>query len=165
MNITQPHLTPFIMVLTESIPPRLVNSINVPPFVSTKTTITLNWNVLDLRNNCTIKSVTTECNYSYTEGYGFVLKESGVSNFTANHVNPHIVRLVVSDLSPFTKYICWVWVNNTAGRSMESLPISVFTQEDGILTTFKEYISILLLKIRQHKEFNILISIHIPGRN
>lgn len=120
----------YIFPYTVTIPPKLVNSINVPPFTSTRTTITLNWNVLDPRNNCSIDSVLTECNYSYTEGYGFEVKEKGTSNRTTQGQNPRIVRLLVEDLSPFTKYICWGWTINSAGWSNFGMPVPVFTKED-----------------------------------
>ncbi|OXU30036.1 hypothetical protein TSAR_017032 [Trichomalopsis sarcophagae] len=113
-----------------TIAPKLVNSINVPPFISTRTTITLNWNVLDQKNNCSIDSVWTDCNYSYTEGYGFEVKERGTTNVTTHGQNPRIVRLLVQDLSPFTKYICWGWTINSAGWSRFGMPVPVFTKQD-----------------------------------
>lgn len=103
----------------------------IPPITSTKNTITLNWYLYDEKNNCSIDMVLTRCNHVYTEGYGYEVKETSWSNHTDLGQNPRIVRLVVEDLSPFTKYLCSGWIINSAGWSYPWFPVSFNTKEDG----------------------------------
>lgn len=87
--------------------------------------------MLDLRNNCSIKSIDTECTYVNNSGYGFDI-HNGNTSYPVNGENPHTVRLVIDDLSPYSVYNCFGSVINVAGQSAKDVPITVPTKEAGM---------------------------------
>ncbi|XP_014227705.1 uncharacterized protein LOC106653007 [Trichogramma pretiosum] len=111
--------------------PKLINQQNLPPFTSTKSSITLQWHVQNEASNCSVQSVSTECNLSYTEGYGYEPIERGRANRSCNARLVPRLQLVVSGLSPYTRYLCWGWAHNEAGPSAAGMPVPIFTKDDA----------------------------------
>lgn len=89
-----------------------------------------NWFVFDEKNNCTIESLSTECEAVRPNGYGYDLKD-GQSKITIKNNSVKTIRIIVSDLSPYTDYICYGKIYNEAGVSNKSSQVWALTMEDG----------------------------------
>ena len=99
---------------------------------STKNSVTLFWNIGN-KNNCTVESVTVVCNFTGTDGEGYIPENgTGFSNETTiDQFYNQNVNMTVSNLSPYTNYDCVAKTKNSAGLSNESEIVSVTTLEDG----------------------------------
>ncbi|XP_032668444.1 phosphatidylinositol phosphatase PTPRQ isoform X2 [Odontomachus brunneus] len=84
-------------------------------------------------NHCPLISLITICNHTSTNGTGYeLLIGRSIENITSegHEGSPLVMNTTVSDLSPFTEYICKSYIFNTAGPSDFSNGIVARTMED-----------------------------------
>ncbi|XP_043503458.1 tyrosine-protein phosphatase 10D-like [Polistes fuscatus] len=90
--------------------------------------ISMTWSIRNVANNCELESLIVTCNYVKTNGHGYVPKSGNVQTSLNNHTI--LANITVTDLSPYTTYLCEAFVVNEAGNSSLSEPKNITTLED-----------------------------------
>ncbi|XP_015179921.1 PREDICTED: tyrosine-protein phosphatase 10D isoform X2 [Polistes dominula] len=90
--------------------------------------ISMIWSIRNVANNCKLESLIVTCNYVKSHGHGYVPKSGDAQISLNNHTM--LADITVTDLSPYTTYLCEGFVINEVGNSSLSEPINITTLED-----------------------------------
>ncbi|KAI4481601.1 hypothetical protein M0802_013899 [Mischocyttarus mexicanus] len=90
--------------------------------------ISMTWNITNVSNNCKLDSLIVTCNYVKSNGHGYVPKSGNVKKSLNNHTT--LANITITDLSPYTTYLCEGFIVNEAGNSSLSKPANITTLED-----------------------------------
>ncbi|XP_012148042.2 receptor-type tyrosine-protein phosphatase H isoform X2 [Megachile rotundata] len=112
------------------------STVSRPPilteFYVTMNSIMLSWKIEKGNSSCILNSLKATCNYTASAGHGYDHVNGNVEEPINSCIQDEfmLINSVMKDLSPFTTYICWAYVNNEAGVSELSELTKVDTEED-----------------------------------
>nr|XP_012148043.1 PREDICTED: tyrosine-protein phosphatase 10D isoform X2 [Megachile rotundata] len=112
------------------------STVSRPPilteFYVTMNSIMLSWKIEKGNSSCILNSLKATCNYTASAGHGYDHVNGNVEEPINSCIQDEfmLINSVMKDVSPFTTYICWAYVNNEAGVSELSELTKVDTEED-----------------------------------
>lgn len=119
--------------------------VNEPPTLVSvnpaKTSSTINLRLESQASNlCTITDIIVNCTAEGNEPYDWIV-EDALEEDEYTDIVARTATVVVEDISEFTNYTCYAYVENAAGRSEASEAINFTTLPEG--KDFKRYICLL----------------------